>query len=60
MKKIEPYIGVAVIAVGVLVLAATRIAALSSSNTLLLTGLLLIVAGIWLHIRTIKKESQPD
>ena len=36
----------------------TRINALSSHNSLLLTGLLLIVAGILLHIRNIKHESK--
>ena len=41
-----------------LALAMTRLSALSSSNALLITGLTLIVAGIWLHIRHIKHESR--
>ena len=39
-------------------LVATRISALNSSNMLLMTGLLLIVAGIILHVRSIKQESK--
>lgn len=46
------------IVVGALALALTRMASLSGSNKLLLTGLLLIVAGIVAHIRSIKKESR--
>lgn len=57
MKKINQYAGVILIVLGVLTLTLTRIPSLVSSNTLLLTGLLLIVAGIWLHIRSIKKDS---
>jgi uncharacterized membrane protein HdeD (DUF308 family) len=40
-----------------LVLVATRIPSLTSSNAMLLSGLLLIVAGIILHIRSIKHQS---
>ena len=57
MKKITQYAGVIVIVLGALTLAVTRIPSLVSSNALLLTGLLLIVAGIVLHIRSIKHDS---
>ena len=57
MKKITQYAGVILIVLGALTLAATRIPSLVSSNALLLTGLLLIVAGIVLHIRSIKHDS---
>ena len=30
----------------------------SAHNWLLISGLLLIIAGIWLHIRSIKRESK--
>jgi uncharacterized membrane protein HdeD (DUF308 family) len=50
--------GLIMIVLGALVLALTRIASLSGSNTLLVTGLLLIVAGIGLHIHSIKRESK--
>ena len=58
MKKIRDFAGLLLIILGTLMLVMTRIPALVSSNALLLTGLLLIVAGIWLHIRSIKKESR--
>ena len=51
------YLGIALIVVGALTLVVTRIDSLSNHNWLLLTGLLLIVAGIVLHIRGIKRES---
>ena len=57
MKQIRPYIGVAMIVVGTLTLAVTRLAALRSSNALLLTGLLLIAGGIVVHVQAIKHAS---
>jgi len=42
---------------GALALAATRIDSLSSNNTLLATGLLLIIIGMLLHIFLIKHAS---
>ena len=57
MKKIGHYLGIILIIIGTLVLVATRIPSLTSSNTMLLSGLLLIVAGIILHIRHIKHQS---
>jgi len=58
MKKLPPITGIVLIIIGTLALAMTRLSALSSSNALLITGLTLIVAGIWLHIRHIKHESR--
>ena len=52
------YAGLALMVSGTLALCFTSIHALAGSNTLLATGLLLIVVGIWLHIRSIKHESQ--
>ena len=57
MKKIGQYLGIILIIIGTLVLVATRIPSLTSSNAMLLSGLLLIVAGIILHIRSIKQQS---
>ena len=51
------FLGIGFIVVGALTLVVTRIDSLSNHNWLLLTGLLLIVAGIVLHIRGIKRES---
>ena len=58
MDKVKYYAGLFLIILGVLVLVLTRIASLSGNNILLLTGLLLIVAGIIVHIRSIKHESR--
>ena len=57
MKKIGRYLGIILIIIGTLVLVATRIPSLTGSNTMLLSGLLLIVAGIILHVRSIKHQS---
>jgi uncharacterized membrane protein HdeD (DUF308 family) len=57
MKKLKESSGVAMIIAGALALAATRIDSLSSNNTLLATGLLLIIIGMLLHIFLIKHAS---
>ncbi len=57
MKKHVPYIGIYLIILGTLTLAATRLKALMGSNALLTVGLFLIVAGIIAHVRAIKRES---
>ena len=57
MKKLPPYLGLFLIILGTMVLVTTRFAPFSSSNWILLSGLLLIVAGIVLHIHSIKRES---
>lgn len=56
MKKLARFSGIILILIGVLTLASTRLPALVGSNILLLTGLLLIIAGIVLHIRILKGE----
>lgn len=56
MNDIKSYLGVALIVMGALALLATRLKALSGSNVMLLTGLLLIVAGIVVHVRGVKSE----
>lgn len=56
MKKAKPFIGIILVVIGTLTLTATQLKALNDSNWLLLAGLLLIVAGILLHIRIIKGE----
>ena len=57
MKKLIPFIGIFLILIGTLMLILTRINTLSSHNSLLLSGLLCIIAGIILHIRSIKHET---
>ena len=56
MKKARPFIGIILIVLGTLTLTATQLKALNGSNWLLLSGLLLIVVGIVMHIRIIKVE----
>ncbi len=58
MKKISTYIGLYLIVMGAVVLALTRIPALTGYNALLLAGLGLIVAGIVLHLYAVKKRSE--
>ena len=57
MKIFKHYLGIFLIVIGTIALVTTRFSLFSSSNWMLLSGLLLIVAGIVLHIRTIKHES---
>jgi hypothetical protein len=57
MKKIGKNIGLILIILGTLVLSATRFSTFSASNSLLLTRLFCIMAGIWFHIRSIKRDS---
>ena len=58
VHKVKPFAGLALIILGTLALILTRVTSLATSNALLLTGLLFIIAGIWLHIRSIKHESR--
>ncbi len=58
MKNIKQYAGIYLILLGTLTLLLTRLNAWSGHNWLLLTGLLLIVAGIVTHIWSIKRESK--
>ena len=57
MKKYTKYIGLILIIIGTLVLIDTRFSNFSTHNGLLLTGLICIIAGIYLHIRSIKNDS---
>ena len=58
MKKLTPFLGILLIIIGTMVLIATRFSSLSTHNSLLLAGLLCIIGGIWLHIRSIKQDSK--
>ena len=58
MKKRPRFPGIFLIILGTLLLLLTRFHSLSSHNWLLLTGLFCIVAGIVVHIRSIKHESR--
>ena len=58
MKKYTQNIGVYLIIIGTFTLLLTRISTFSVHNWMLLAGLLFIILGIVLHIRSIKKESR--
>ena len=58
MKKLAHFLGLFLIIIGTMVLIATRFSTLSSHNSLLVAGLFCILSGIWLHIRSIKRESR--
>ncbi len=51
MKTLLDYMGVALIVIGALLLMISYVAGWTSSNLILLVGLLLIVSGVILHIR---------
>ena len=57
MKKNIHNRGIYLIIIGTFTLLLTRISTFSAHNWMLLIGLLLIVLGIVLHIRSIKKDS---
>ena len=57
MKKKATNWGLYLIIIGTLLLVLTRISILSTYNWLLVTGLLSIIVGSVLHIRSIKKDS---
>ena len=57
-EKLRHYAGLLMIILGTLLLALTRWQALAHSNTLLMAGLLCIVAGIAAHVWSIKHESR--
>ena len=57
-NNIKEYAGVILIMLGTLTLATTRISSHASSNTLLVIGFMLVVAGIGVHIWSIKHESK--
>ena len=58
MKKKPRFSGIFLIIIGTLVLIITHFNNLDSHNWLLLSGLLLIVAGCLLHIRLIKRQGK--
>ena len=55
MSGLKSYVGVALILVGALLLIVSYIAGWTSSNLVLLTGLILIILGAVQHIRQQKK-----
>ena len=58
MKKLTPFIGILLIIIGTMVLILTRFSDLASHNALLIVGLLCVMAGIVMHIKSIKQDSR--
>lgn len=58
MKKLTPFIGILLIVIGTMVLILTRFSNLASHNALLIVGLLCVMAGIVMHIKSIKQDSR--
>jgi uncharacterized membrane protein HdeD (DUF308 family) len=58
MKKLTPFIGILLIVIGTMVLIMTSFSNLASHNALLIVGLLCIIAGIVMHIKSIKQDSR--
>ena len=58
MKKLTAYLSIILIIIGTIVLITTRFDILASSNYLLFGGLLFIMAGIVMHIKSIKQDSK--
>ena len=58
MKYFQQNVGLILIIIGTLTLVLTRLPALNAHNSLLVAGLVIIVAGGILHIRSIKHDSR--
>ena len=58
MITVRPYIGVALVVAGALLLIVSKIVGWTSSNLVLLTGLVLIILGIILHVKSIKSTEK--
>ena len=54
MTTIKGYMGVALILLGALLLIVSYIAGWASSNLVLLSGLILIILGAFMHIKHLK------
>ena len=58
MMGLKSYLGVALVIIGALLLMVGYIAGWTSSNLVLLTGLIIIVLGAVLHIKQQKKSEK--
>ena len=57
-EKFASAIGVALVIAGALLLIVSKIVGWTSSNLVLLTGLVLIILGIILHVKSIKSAEK--
>ena len=58
MITVKPYIGVALVVAGALLLIVSKIVGWTSSNFVLLTGLIIIIIGIVVHVKHIKSADK--
>ena len=54
MITLKPYMGVALVLIGALLLIASYVAGWTSSNLVLLGGLLIVILGVIMHVRLTK------
>ena len=55
---VKPYIGVALVVAGALLLIVSKIAGWTSSNLVLLSGLIIIIIGLFLHVKLTKSAEK--
>ena len=58
MITMKQYIGIALVVAGALLLLVSYIAGWTSSNLVLLTGLILIILGVVWHVKRIKSAEK--
>ena len=58
MITVKPYIGVALVVAGAFLLIVSKIVGWTSSNLVLLIGLIIIILGIFLHVKHIKSAEK--
>ncbi len=58
MTELKSYLGVALVIIGALLLIGGYVAGWTSSNLVLLTGFILIIAGAVAYIRHLKKSEK--
>ena len=58
MITVRPYIGVALVVAGALLLIVSKIAGWTSSNLVLLSGLIIIIIGLFLHVKLTKSAEK--
>ena len=58
MISIKSYIGVALVVAGALLLIVSKIVGWTSSNLVLLIGLIIIIIGTVLHVKQIKSSEK--
>ena len=58
MITIKPYIGVALVVAGAILLIVSKIVGWTSNNLVLLTGLIIIIIGAALHVKHIKSAEK--